>query len=77
MRQENYNLFTYRTHNESERNEIEALVLKGWIYDDVARHLYRNLTRREAGIYLDVARHLYRKLTRFLHRKFGGVGKKV
>lgn len=58
MRQENFNLFTYRTHNESERNEIEALVLKGWIYDDVARHLYRNLTR-------------------FLHRKFGGVGKKV
>ena len=77
MRQENYNLFTYRTHNESERNEIEALVLKGWIYDDVARHLYRNLTRREAGIYLDVARNLYRNLTRFLHRKFGGVGKKV
>ena len=77
MRQENYNLFTYRTHNESERNEIEALLLKGWIYDEVARHLYRNLTRREAGIYLDVARHLYRNLTRFLHRKFGGVGKKV
>ena len=77
MRQENYNLFTYRTHNESERNEIEALVLKGWIYDDVARHLYRNLTRREAGIYPDVARHLYMNLTRFLHRKFGGVGKKV
>ena len=77
MRQENFIIFTYRTHNESECNEIEALVLKGWIYDDVARHLYMNLTRREAGIYPDVARHLYMNLTRFLHRKFGGVGKKV